>query len=139
MNMGTAARVFGVGFLLAGISGFFPSPIPPGAPPLVVAHGYGLALGMLPVNVLHNVVHLAFGALGLMAGFGAGFAARTYFQIVAVVYALLAVMGLIPATHTTFGLVPIYGNDVWFHAVIAALAAYFGFAAVPAVRTGRVR
>jgi hypothetical protein len=37
------------------------------------------------------------------------------------------VLGLIPATSTTFGLVPIYGNDVWLHAGLAVVAAYFGF------------
>jgi len=30
---------------------------------------------------------------------------------------------------TTFGLVPLYGHDVWLHAVLAAVAAYFGFVA----------
>jgi hypothetical protein len=39
------------------------------------------------------------------------------------------VLGLIPATQTTFGLIPIWGNDVWFHALLAAGAAYFGFVA----------
>jgi hypothetical protein len=40
---------------------------------------------------------------------------------------LLAILGLIPATNTMFGLVPIYGNDVWLHAGTALIAAYFGF------------
>ena len=36
-------------------------------------------------------------------------------------------MGLIPVLNTTFGLVPLFGHDVWLHAGTAALAAYFGF------------
>ncbi len=36
------------------------------------------------------------------------------------------VPGLEP-TRTTFGLVPIYGHDVWLHAVLALIAAYFGW------------
>ena len=38
-------------------------------------------------------------------------------------------MGFIPALrlHTTFGLVPLYGNDIWLHAVLAIVAGYFGF------------
>ena len=59
-----------------------------------------------------------------------------HFQVVAVVHLLLAVMGMIPATRTTFGLVPIWGNDVWFHLLLALPAAYFGFAA-PATQTRR--
>jgi hypothetical protein len=50
--------------------------------------------------------------------------AVVYARGVAVIYALLTVLGLIPATNTAFGLVPIYGHDVWLH---AAVAAYFGF------------
>ena len=137
MNTATAAMAFGIVFILAGISGFFAAPPPPGAPPLMVEHGHGLALGMFPVNTLHNVVHLLFGALGLAAWRGAIVSAGGYFQVVAVSYGLLVVLGLLPATQTTFGLIPIWGADVWLHAALAVVAAYFGFmapAAVPAAR-----
>jgi hypothetical protein len=128
---------FGVVFLLAGISGFFAAPPPPDAPPLAVEHGHGLALGMFPVNTLHNVVHLLFGVLGLAASRGVVMSSRGYFQVVAVSYALLVVLGLLPATQTTFGLIPIWGPDVWLHAGLALVAAYFGFMApiaAPATR-----
>lgn len=127
VNARTFATVLGVAFLLAGVAGFFPSPIHSDAPPLTMDHGYGLALGLLPVNTLHNIVHLLFGVLGLAAGRGAIMSARAYAQMVAVAYGLLVVLGLLPATHTTFGLIPIYGNDVWFHAAIAVLAGIVGF------------
>ena len=65
---------------------------------------------------------MTFGRSGASAG-----------RAVAVIYALLAVMGLIPGLNTTFGLVPIYGHDVWLHALLAIVAAYFGFAAAPDV------
>jgi hypothetical protein len=92
---------------------------------LTVEHGHGLALGLFPVNTLHNVVHLLFAVLGIAAW--AGGWARGYFQLLTVSYALLAIMGAIPGMNTTFGLVPIWGNDVWLHALIAGVAAYFGF------------
>lgn len=135
MNTSTAAMLFGVVFLLAGLSGFFPAPIPPDAPPLVINMNHGLALGLFPVNILHNIVHLLFGVLGIAASRGAGMSARGYFQVVAAAYLLLVILGLIPATQTTFGLVPIWGNDVWLHGLLAAAAAYFGFLApTPVVR-----
>jgi hypothetical protein len=89
-------------------------------------HGYGNALGLFPVNTLHNIVHLLFGVWGLLAyrSFGG---ARTYARAVAIVYALFIVMGLIDGLNTTFGLVPLYGNDVWLHILLALPAAYFGF------------
>ena len=137
MNTATMALVFGVVFSLVGVLGFFPSPPPPGAPALAVEHGHGLALGLFPINTLHNVVHLLFGVLGIAAARGAVMTARAYFQLVAVAYALLVLLGLIPATQTTFGLIPIWGNDVWLHALIAAGAAYFGFAAPVSVAPRR--
>jgi uncharacterized protein DUF4383 len=123
------ALVFGIVFLLAGASGFIPGllhPVPAGAPPLTVAMGYGFVMGLLPVNVLHNLVHVLFGILGVAAYAGV-FAPRVYAQIVAVSYGLLVVLGLVPATNTLFGLVPIYGNDVWLHLALGLVAAYFGF------------
>jgi hypothetical protein len=123
------ALVFGIVFLLAGASGFIPGllhPVPAGAPPLAVATGYGFVLGLLPVNILHNLVHVLFGILGVAAYAGV-FAPRVYAQIVAVAYGLLVVLGFVPATNTLFGLVPIYGNDVWLHLVLGLVAAYFGF------------
>lgn len=124
----TFARIYGVVFLIVGIVGFIPGLTPAhDHPGLMVEAGSGMALGLFPVNALHNIVHLLFGVWGLL-GAGSFKAARTYARAVAIAYALLTVMGLIPATSTTFGLVPIYGHDVWLHALLAAIAAYFGFA-----------
>jgi Domain of unknown function (DUF4383) len=129
MSTRSFALIFGIVFLLAGVSGFIPAllhPVPANAPPLTVPMGYGLILGLLPVNVLHNLVHVLFGILGLVA-FGGFFSPRLYAQIVAVAYGLLVILGLLPATNTLFGLVPIYGSDVWLHLVLGVVAAYFGF------------
>ena len=125
MTTKTAALVFGLVFAVVGILGFMASPPPPDAPPLTMDHGHGMVLGLFPVNTAHNVVHLLFALLGIAAW--AGGWARTYFQVLTVSYGVLTVMGLIPATQTTFGLIPIWGNDVFLHGAIAAAAAYFGF------------
>jgi hypothetical protein len=45
-----------------------------------------------------------------------------------VIYALLTLVGLLPFLNTTLGLVPILGNDIQLHALLAAVAANFGFA-----------
>lgn len=126
MNSKSFALVLGLGFVVAAIAGFFPTPAEPPAG-LTQTHGFGHALGILPVNTLHNIVHLLFGVLGIAAARGALMGARSYAQMVAVAYGLLVVLGLLPATNTTFGLIPIYGADVWLHAIIAAAAGYFGF------------
>lgn len=129
MSSRTFARAIGIIFLLIGIAGFIPGFTAPHSHPDVTVDAFlGLELGLFPVNLLHNIVHIAFGVWGLIAGASYA-AARIYFRSVAVVYAVLAIMGLIVAgnLHTTFGLIPLYGNDVWLHALIAASAAYFGF------------
>ena len=123
------ALAYGIVFAIAGIAGFVGALVmPPGAddPPLTVDAAHGRLLGLFPVNLLHNAVHIVFGIWGVLA-FRTLDAARIYARSVAVIYAVLAVMGLIPALNTTFGLIPIHGHDVWLHAVLAAVAGYFGF------------
>ena len=129
MSIHLFARIFGAVFLIVGIGGFIPGLTQPHEHPgLAVQAASGMELGLFPVNILHNIVHIAFGLWGLAAA-GRVDAARLYARVVAISYALLTVLGLIPATNTVFGLVPIYGHDVWLHALLAAVAAYFGFAA----------
>ena len=101
MNTRTFALIFGIAFLVIGAGGFVPGLTDMTATPesgLTMHNGYGHAFGLFPVNVLHNIVHLLFG-----------------------------IWGLLEPTRTTFGLVPIYGNDVWLHALLALVAAYFGW------------
>ena len=123
------ALVFGIVFLLVGASGFIPGVTQPHShPDVMVTAGLGLALGLFPVNVLHNLAHLLFGVWGLAAS-RSDSASRTYGKGVFFSYALLTVMGLVGLMnlHTAFGFVPLYGNDVWLHALLAAGGAYFGF------------
>ena len=126
------ALAFGIVFLLVGIAGFIPPLVspPPTGPDVAVDAGFGRLMGLFPIKTLHNLVHIAFGIWGLVA-YRSFPAARLYARGGAGIYALLAVMGLIPGLNTTFGLVPIYGHDVWLHALLAIVAAYFGFAAAP--------
>lgn len=127
MSIRTFARVFGVVFLIVGVGGFIPGVTQPHVHPnLAVQAASGMELGLFPVNILHNLVHLAFGVWGVAAARSLS-AARLYARLVAISYAALTILGLIPATNTTFGLIPIYGHDVWLHALLAAAAAYFGF------------
>ena len=129
MSTRTFALVFGIVFLLIGIAGFVPGlvqPVHEGHPPLSVDSGYGQVFGLFPVNVLHNIVHLLFGIWGILA-YKSLAGARTYARGVAIIYAVLTVAGLVPGLSTMFGLVPLYGNDIWLHALLAAVSAYFGW------------
>lgn len=123
------AIAFGVVFLVVGIAGFVPGLLQPHEHPGVAINSFmGLLFGMFAVNVLHNLVHVLFGVWGLAAS-GSHGAAKTYAKAVAIIYAVLMVMGLLPFMNlnTMFGLTPLYGHDIWLHAGLAAVAAYFGF------------
>jgi hypothetical protein len=132
MSTRTFAMIFGVVFLIVGAGGFIPGLTDmghmghPADGQVTMTTMFGYELKLFPVNVLHNIVHLLFGVWGILAARSLG-GARGYFRAVAVIYAVLTVMGLIPALYTTFGLIPLYGNDVWLHALLAIVAAYFGW------------
>ncbi len=139
MSIRTFSSVAGLLYLGAAISGFIPgitSPPPTGAPPLTVESGYGYLLGLFPVNILHNLVHLIIGVWGLMAA-ATVTSARAFAITVAVIYSLLAVMGIFSGLHTLFGFVPLFGHDIWLHAATALVAAYFGILAPAEVITQR--
>ena len=123
----TFALLFGVVFLVVGAAGFVPGLAQETSHPgVTMEHGSAMLLGLFPVNTMHNIVHLLFGVWGVLAYRTAG-GAVGYFRAVAVIYALLAILGLLPQTNTLFGLTPLHGNDVWLHAALALVAAYFGF------------
>jgi hypothetical protein len=124
--------IFGIVFLVIGAGGFIPGinvmdhSGHANDAEITVRSFFGYELGMFPVNVLHNIVHLLFGVWGVLAARSLD-GSRGYFRAVAIIYAVLAVMGLIDGLNTTFGLIPLYGADVALHAVLAIGAAYFGF------------
>lgn len=124
----TFALIFGVVFLAIGAAGFIPGLVhpPAGSHNLMVEQGHGLLLGLFPVNLVHNIAHILFGIWGLMAAGSVG-GARNYFRAVAVGYGLLTILGLIDATRTLFGLMPIDGADIWLHGGLALAGVYFGF------------
>lgn len=134
----TFALIFGIIFVLVGILGFVPGLYTHTADMMhpSVESGHGYLLGIFPINILHNIFHLVIGLWGLLASRSVG-GARLYAKALAVIYGLLAIMGLIPATYMTFGLIPIHGNDVWLHALSALIAAYFGFVDRDAGETAR--
>lgn len=129
MKTTTFALIIGIVYLAVGVLGFIPAalqPPPPDAPPTTFTLLYGYLIGLFPVNVVHSIVHLAIGAWGVLAARGTT-AAQMYSRSLAIIYGLLAVMGLIPGMNTLFGMLPMHGNDVWLHAGTAAVAAYFGW------------
>jgi len=122
------AGVFGVIFIVVALLGF----ITPGGMAMATAADTGLVLGLFPVNLLHNIVHLLFGIWGLAASRSWG-GSKSYFTIAGAIYAVLTVVGFL--SPSGFGLVPLGGNDIWLHAVLAIAMLGIGLTAKPAVTT----
>jgi uncharacterized membrane protein YuzA (DUF378 family) len=123
------ALISGIIYIIIGLAGFIPGMVAtPGAggPDVAVDAGYGYLLSTFPVNILHNIVHLLVGLWGVSA-YRSYIQSRNYGRGLAIFYGVLAIMGLVPVLNTTFGLIPIFGSDVWLHALTALIAAFFGF------------
>src|SRR6185436_14014723 len=129
MRTSTFAFIFGIVFLIAGLMGLVPLflvPPPIDAPPANFTLLYGYLLGLFPVNLIHSLMNIVVGAWGIAAGRGrqspTGFA-----RGIAILFGVLAVMGMLPLLNTTLGMMPLWGNDVWVHGLTAAIAAYLGW------------
>ena len=129
INIQSLAFIYGAVFLGAGVAAFIPALVTPHEAlehELLIKQAAGEFLGLFPINALHNIGHAAAGAWGLLV-YRHRRAALIYVRVLAVGLAAVAVLGLIPRANTLFGLVPLHGHIVWFHAVLAAGAGYFGF------------
>jgi hypothetical protein len=137
MNQNKASLVLGITFLVLGILGFAPSvlSLPPvgfesGIPldPTIYpyAEGFGYLFGIFPTNLMHNLFHITVGLFGIAAS-GDRKAARSFNRIFAASYAVIVVMGFLPYTKTFFGMMPLFGNNIWFNALTAVFAGYYGF------------
>jgi hypothetical protein len=132
------AQIFGWGFIIVGVGGFLATGASMEAHPDLAPK----LLGLFPVNVLHNVVHLVLGVFGIVSAKNFT-AAKQYCRITGIVYLLLAGLGAVAPD--MFGMVPIGGNDIWLHLLFAIPLLIVGFtarhtpqpAAAPRVDPGR--
>lgn len=117
----TFALVFGAVYLLVGIAGFLVTGFDN-----FVGRTYDDVLILFPVNPLHNIVHLAVGALWLGAA-AKHASAKSVNMLIGIVYALVTVLGFLGALK--FLAIEGPGSaDNFLHLASAGLALYFGSA-----------
>ncbi|WP_432574326.1 DUF4383 domain-containing protein [Kineococcus sp. SYSU DK005] len=113
------ALVVGAVFVLVGIAGFVPG-VTTDYDRLAGAghHSGAMLLGLFQVSVLHNLLHLGLGVLGVLAARTAS-AARAFLIGGGVAYAVLWVYGLVVADDSRANVVPLNTADDWLHLVLA--------------------
>ena len=110
-----AALLVGIAFLLVGIAGFIPG-ITTNFRDMDFASDESKAeiFGIFQTSVLHNIVHLLFGVLGLAMSRTWG-AARTFLLGGGLVYLVLWIYGLVIDEDSTANFVPFDEKDNWLH------------------------
>ena len=114
----TAAIIFEIVFLLVGVLGFVPG----------ITTTSQMLLGIFHVNAVHNIVHLLSGAVALITGLTSTAAARMYFRVFGIIYALVAILGFFTGDCLLLGLISNNTADTWLHVLIAIVALALGFA-----------
>lgn len=116
--VGKAAGLVGAVFLLVGILGFVPGVTTNFSELSFASHdSEAKLLGIFQVSVLHNVVHLLFGVIGLAVAKKAA-AARSYLLVGGAVYLVLFVYGLVIDKTSPANFVPVNRADDLLHLVL---------------------
>ncbi|MEV4057018.1 DUF4383 domain-containing protein [Amycolatopsis sp. NPDC049688] len=110
-----AAAVVAVVFLLVGLLGFIPGVTTHYDQLSFAGHdSMAMLLGVFMVSVLHNIVHLLFGVVGLAAARTAR-GARLYLVAGGAVYLVLWLYGLLIDHGSDANFVPVNTADNWLH------------------------
>lgn len=119
--MRLAAYVVAAVFLLVGILGFIPGVTTNYDTMRFAGHeSNAMLLGVFDVSILHNIVHLLFGVVGvIMARTLTG--ARGFLIGGGIVYGLLWIYGLIIDKDSAANFVPMNMADDWLHFALAVL------------------
>lgn len=132
----TLAAAVGAVFLLVGVLGFIPG-ITTNYDELTFAghHSEAELLGVFQVSALHNIVHLVFGVVGLVAARRAT-SAIAYLIGGGIVYAALWIYGLVVDHESKANFVPLNTADNWLHLVLAIAMVAAGVFAQRRLRGG---
>ena len=109
------ATVFGTIYLVFGLLGFAVT----GGFSFFSTQG-GLLLGLLEVNIFHNVVHLVIGAALLMGGLATIPVARTVNRAIGAAYFALGIVGLF-IVNTSANILALNGADNVLHFATAVV------------------
>lgn len=111
----TVTTIVAATFLLVGIAGFIPGITSNLDDVQFAGHESGAELlGIFQVSILHNIVHLAFGLVGLLAARMAS-TARQFLIVGGAIYGILWLYGLLIDKTSDANFVPLNTADDWLH------------------------
>lgn len=122
-----AALAAGVVFLVIGILGFVPGITTDYGDLSLAGHeSEAKLLGIFQVSILHNLVHLLFGAAGIAMARRVD-SARTYLLVGGAIYLVLWLYGLLIDKTSDANFVPVNSADDWLHFVLGVGMIALGF------------
>lgn len=111
----TATLLVGVVFLLVGVLGFIPGVTTHyDQMDLAGHHSMAMLLGLFSTSVLHNIVHLLYGVVGLLMARTVA-TARAYLLVGGAIYLALWIYGLVIDQQSIANFVPLNTADNWLH------------------------
>jgi hypothetical protein len=126
-NMQKAAAAVAAVFLLVGILGFIPGITTDYEQMQFAGHeSEAFLLGIFQVSILHNIVHLLYGVVGLLLS-RSWSGARVFLIVGGLVYGLLWLYGLLVGHESTANFVPLNTADNWLHFALFVAMVALGF------------
>lgn len=113
-----AALIYGIVFLVVGIAGFIPG-VTTDLDSMQFGghHSEAMLLGVFQVSVLHNVVHLLYGLIGVaMSRYAMG--ARHFLLWGGIIYLVFWGYGLVVEYESAANFVPLNDANNWLHLVL---------------------
>lgn len=104
-------------------------------PVLTIDMSYGYFLNIFPMNIINKVALIVMGLAGIAAS-NMGFQENkkridrspvVWSRLVFYVMSTLTVLGSFERTNTFGGYWPLFGNEIWFHALCAIGGGYYGY------------
>lgn len=111
-----AALITGIAFLAVGILGFIPGVTSDFDEMTFAGHHSGaMLLGIFEVSVLHNIVHLLFGVIGIAASRTSSRASYSYLLYGGIIYFALFLYGMFVGHDSSSNFVPVNDADNALH------------------------